>query len=200
MTPFETYSLFYALKLHINNDRYNFYKYNGIVNTSIEKFNKRNDKYFFSKLSKKFSTRDEMIFFIISNLLENDNIWIGDLLTPNAEEVYKQRKKKFESIEYIFKEECEFIFKDIENPHDLLKPKQGELPELLQLYNKEKVSLETLVVINILINYIDGMDKRVTDTIQYPIIRKRILKYTSFLSIKNLNKYKTILKRCVYHD
>lgn len=200
MTPFETYSLFYALKLHINSDVYDFYKYNGKTNIKHDNFIKRKDKYFFEKLSKKFSSKEELIFFIISNLLNNDNVWVGDLLTPVADDIYLKRKRNFDSIDYIFKEECQLIFKDVENPYDLLRPKQGELPKLLQLYNKEKISLETLVVINILINYIDGMDKRVTDTIKYPLIRKQILKYTSFLSIKNLNKYKTILKRYVYHD
>lgn len=200
MTPFETYSLFHALKTHFNSDNYDFNKYKGKMNTKIEVFNKRNDKHFFVKLSKKYEYRNDMISFIVSNILYDPNVWITELVKPIADEIHTERIKKMQSLPYVFENECQLIFKDVQNPHDLLRPKQGELPELLKLYNSNKISIETLVVINILINFIDGMDKRVTDTIRYPLIRKKILKYTSLFNILNLDKYKTILKNCVYHD
>ena len=51
---FDVYKTYLAIKLHFTTTAYDYHKYNGKVNTSLEQFTKRNDRYFFYKLSNKY--------------------------------------------------------------------------------------------------------------------------------------------------
>ena len=50
---FEVFKLYLAIKLHFTTDTYNYEEYGGKVNCKLETFTKRNDRYFFHKLSKR---------------------------------------------------------------------------------------------------------------------------------------------------
>ena len=73
MTGYETYILFNALKLHFTTEKFDFFKYNGKVKTTIEQFENRKDKYHFYKLSRKHEKRDDMLQYIVYNFIEKDN-------------------------------------------------------------------------------------------------------------------------------
>ncbi len=102
MTGYEAFGLYESLKLHFTKDSYDFFKYNGKTNISITVFENRKDKYHFYKLSRKYSNRDELISFIVANLLVKDNLWVGDLLTEDAEVNYRNHQKVLQSFSYIF--------------------------------------------------------------------------------------------------
>ena len=51
MTGYETFALFNSLKLHFNRESYDYFKYNGKSNISVDAFENRRDKYHFHKLS-----------------------------------------------------------------------------------------------------------------------------------------------------
>ena len=51
MTDFEAYLQFLALKLHFTSDHYDYFKYNGKHNASLESYDKRTDKRFFKRLA-----------------------------------------------------------------------------------------------------------------------------------------------------
>ena len=51
---FEVFKLYLAIKLHFTTDTYNYEEYGGKVNCKLETFTKRNDRYFFHKLSKRY--------------------------------------------------------------------------------------------------------------------------------------------------
>ena len=54
MEGYEVYKIYLALKLHFTKDNYNFFTFNGKSRASLSSFEKRNDRYFFKKLGKKF--------------------------------------------------------------------------------------------------------------------------------------------------
>lgn len=75
MTTFETFKLYIALKNHFTLKTYDYFKYNGKTRTSQKSFEKRNDKFFFQKLSK----HNDILGFLVSNLIVNSKSWIKDL-------------------------------------------------------------------------------------------------------------------------
>jgi hypothetical protein len=101
MTGYEAFTIYQALKLHFTSDSYDFHKYNGKTNVTVTAFENRKDKYFFYKLSRKFTQKDDLISFISANFLESDKYWIGDLLTEEAEVNYLKRQKVIQSLSYI---------------------------------------------------------------------------------------------------
>ena len=55
VTPFETYQHYLSLKNHFTNPKYDFFKYGAKTRASVTSFNKRKDKYWFEKTSRKYS-------------------------------------------------------------------------------------------------------------------------------------------------
>ena len=51
MNEFEAYQKYIALKLHFTSD-YDYFKYNGKTNVTLNSFNERKDKFHFKKLVK----------------------------------------------------------------------------------------------------------------------------------------------------
>lgn len=130
MTGFETFGLYESLKLHFSKDSYDFFKYNGKTNHSVQTFENRKDKYFFYKLSRKFNNKDEMVDFLVANFLEDDKVWVGKLLDEQSEDVYRKRLKVIQSLSYTFENDCRNLFDGIENPNDLIHT-DGDYPILL---------------------------------------------------------------------
>ena len=102
MTGYECYVLYHSLKLHFTQESYDFFKYRGKSRINVDSFEKRKDKYYFHKLSRKYN-HDEFIDFLVSNFVRNHKTWVGNLLEETADDVYKQYLKIHQSLGYICK-------------------------------------------------------------------------------------------------
>ncbi len=71
VTPFETYQHYLSLKNHFTNPKYDFFKYGAKTRASMASFNKRRDKYWFEKTSRKYSDK-EVVDFLVSNFVSTD--------------------------------------------------------------------------------------------------------------------------------
>jgi hypothetical protein len=185
MTPFETYQKFLALKMHFTSD-YDIIKYNGKVKANYDSFEKRKDKYFFYKLSK----MKEPESFILSNMIENDISWIGDLFDPEKEEVYKNWNKRQQSLSYIFSNDIKKLLPSF-NENFIIK--DGQHPPLLKLYRRKEVCIETLILLDEILNYFPYWNKNIQDTVIWPNIYKRLVKYKPLFHYDKA-KIKNILK------
>ena len=54
MEAYDAYKIYHALKLHFTSD-YDYNKYNGKANVSVDSFLKRNDRPFFGRVSRTVS-------------------------------------------------------------------------------------------------------------------------------------------------
>ena len=73
--------------MHFTSPEYNYFKYAGKIRTSKESFNKRKDRYFFEKLSRK-KTEKEVVEFFVSNFIESSDqskMWVGELKEKGEE-------------------------------------------------------------------------------------------------------------------
>jgi hypothetical protein len=195
MTGYESFSIYNAVKLHMTTDSYDFFKYNGKSNISVDAFERRKDKYYFYKLSRKYTNTDEYVLFLVANFLSNDKVWAGDLLQEDADIVFRKRQKVIQSLSYIFENECKDLFETCEDPNSLLKVNE-DYPELLTKCLHDKISIETICILNSILNFIPMWSKKINDDLFWPTYRKRIVKYTSFLPVNDV-KFKMILKKVI---
>lgn len=191
MSGYEAFSLYNSLKLHFNSDSYDYFKYNGKSNISIESFENRKDKWHFYKLSRRFANKDQAQDFLVANLLADNNVWIGHLLTEESDVTYRERQKIIQSLTYAFTNDIKDLFGN--NPNEMLKCSE-DYPKLLLKFLHKEITIETLCILNKLLNFLSMWDKKITDTIHYPQISRKVKKYTPFIQF-DTTKYKLILKK-----
>lgn len=196
ITGYEAFGIYNSLKLHFSQESYDYFKYNGKTNVTLSSFENRKDKWHFTKLSKKFNNKDDLIFFIVSNLLINEKLWIGDLLNEESDVIYLNRKKVIQSLSYIFENDCNKLFSETSNPNDIIMVKEGEHPKLLTSYMRKEIEIETICILNMILNFFPMWTKKIKDTIIWPSHRMRILKYNDFLN-KDQTKNKIILRKVI---
>ena len=104
--PYETYQTYLSMKSHFTNRKYDFFKYGGKSRETVSSFNKRKDKYWFEKTSRKYSDQ-EIRDFLLSNFVHTDapqNLWIGEIIN-SGERNYSDWMKRQQSLTYLFKEQ-----------------------------------------------------------------------------------------------
>ena len=195
MNGHELCAVYLAIKLHFSQEKYNFFIGSGKAKISIDAFQKRKDKYLFHKLSRKLSD-EEVVPFLVANFVHSGDTWTRTLLSDGAEDVYNDWKKKIESMSYVFENDLHKIMGEDGKLLTKCKSIDGKYPEVLSLYMQGDISLESLVILNIVVNFIDHWDKAIADTIVYPKIAMKIRKYQPFFSI-DLDKMKNIIKKCL---
>jgi hypothetical protein len=190
-TGFAAFALYNALKLHFTSSSYDFFKYNGKTNVSQDAFLKRKDKYTFYKLSRKYQM-EELRNFYVANFLEGDK-WVGDMNTTEGEEVYTKWQKTQQSLTYTFENDIIHLLDKVNNPNDLLMVKDNSFPKLMQYVTQGDVSLESLVIMNDIMNFFPMWIKEIYDDIIWPNFKMKCEKYAPFLHYDK-NKFKEILK------
>jgi hypothetical protein len=185
------YMLYQSLRLHFISNSYDYFKYNGKTNTSKESFLTNKNKYSFYKLSRKYSLEECRSFFV-ANFLVSDSKWVGELLTEEAEEIYRTWQKRNQSLSYLFENQVSYLL-DNYNPEELIKPRQGTFPILLSELASGKICIETMIILNDIMNFVPMWKKKIDDDIIWPTWQKKIEKYAPFI-VYDKPKFKTKLK------
>lgn len=182
MEGMKAYSRYQALKLHFTSD-YDFVKYGGKIRTiSQETFLKRKDQYLFRKLERKYSD-DELTNFFVANFVSKAGVrWVGEMNGPESEKVYLNWLKRMEAFSYFLKQELQYIEDNVEKPRMVLAT-NGEHPQLLRLYLGGKVSAETIISFDKVIDTLDTWNRIITDTIVWPEVYRQLSKYKPFVPV-----------------
>lgn len=198
MNGYDLFATFNAIKLHFQSEKYNFFTYNGKTKVSVDSFQNRKDKYYFHRLARKYNDSD-IISFLVSNFIVDSNVWSGKLLEPESEENYKEWKKRTDSMGEVYKNDLMKICSSPQEFDKLFKVEDGQLPKLLIYLLQKDVSIETLVILNNIFNFIPIWDKKINDDIIYPKISMKIRKYGAFLNV-DVKKYKELTKKVLTDD
>jgi len=191
MEPFDAYRYYQSLKLHFESKTYDAAKYNFKTSANPKSFWKRNDKYHFAKVAKRFKDVPEMIGWYASHFI-NGTKWIGEML--NAEDVYQSWLKRMQSIGYIFEQDLNHLSLQYESFDDMLKCKSNSHSDIITAYLEEEISLETVVIINKLTGFMNKADKEITETIMWPDISLKVRKYDPFVQVDIERMKKIVLK------
>ena len=197
MNGYDLYCTYQAIKLHFSTEQYNFFHYDGKTRVSIDAFQKRRDKFLFHRLARKYRD-DEMVPFLVANFVHSDDNWTKSLLEDEAEETYKDWKRTTDSMSKIYVEDLQKIATK-ETFNDLFKVEDGQFPKLLVTFLQKDVTIETMVILNNIFDFIRIWDKKISDDIIYPKVSRKIRKYGAFLAV-NVDKYKLFTRETLLAD
>jgi hypothetical protein len=191
VTPFETYQHYLSLKNHFTNPKYDFFKYGAKTRASITSFNKRRDKYWFEKTSRKYNDK-EVVDFLVSNFVaadSPDNLWIGQIIN-SGERTYQEWMRRQQSLTYLFKEQSNELL--LENKlEDVFNCSKGH-PIILKKFLSGQLSLETLVIYEKIFGFSKTFDKKLDDPV-WETVSLKIKKYTPFINT-DIFQFKKILR------
>ena len=197
MNGYDLYCTYQAIKLHFTSESYNFFHYDGKTRVSIDAFQKRRDKFLFHRLARKYRD-DEMVAFLVANFVHSDGNWTKSLLEDEAEETYRDWKRTTDSMSKIYVEDLQKIATK-ETFNDLFKVEDGQFPKLLVTFLQKDVTIETMVILNNIFDFIRIWDKKISDDIIYPKVSRKIRKYGAFLAV-NVDKYKLLTRETLLAD
>lgn len=179
---FEIYVDYLAIRRHFEST-YDYFKYNGKIRANFDSFRKRSDLYSFYKLSKQVDSHG----LILSNVLENHGIWIGDIVSPQGKQTYLAWKKRTDSLSYFFKNElnqCKDSYKENFSCNN-------SYPYLYELAISKEISIETFVILARAANVFDIWKKK----IPYDVgLLNTALKYEPFLKYDR-KKFRELIKK-----
>ena len=193
---FAVYRKYLAYKLHFTTDKYDYTEHSGMVHTKLETFTKRNDRYMFHKLSVKYN-QEEIDDFMIANFVKKNKAWSGSLLERDSHETYLQYRKRKEATNYYFKEDLgrvrSIIDMDNTKPNHAITVSDGQHPILLRHCIGNKITKETLIIMDYHLNFMRDWNKNIIDKIVWPDFYKKVKKFKPFLKF-NQTETKIILK------
>lgn len=170
-----TFKYYVALKQHFNIE--NNYEFKGIKNLhklSLEALLKRKDKSYFIKMTQKYSP-DEYEY-LLSMFLKDPNMWIGEMFERKNYEFHQSRMGKISQLKYIVISELHEIIETSKKPLVKLLDDNYNIPDIAK---NKRVSLETLAVVNKVINF----TKEETLNPLWNINRQHINNYSKLLYV-----------------
>jgi hypothetical protein len=150
MDGFKAYRYYLALKLHFTSEKFNVFENRGNVKGSREAFEARNDRYIFEKLARKIGNDRDIIQFFVANFAYGNEsaIYAGQEADDNLAEWNKRKQ----SITKIFIDDLASLLTYVEinklPTSSIFDFNFNEYPAALKLFLGNKISIETLVIIN----------------------------------------------------
>jgi len=197
MNGYDLYCTYQAIKLHFSSEQYNFFQYDGKTRVSIDAFQKRRDKFLFHRLARKYRD-EEMVPFLVANFVDRDDNWTKSLLEEEAEQAYQDWKRRTDAMTKIYTDDLQKVASK-DNFNSLFEVNDGQHPKLLVHFMQKDVTLETMVILNNIFDFIKIWDKKIEDDIVYPKISRKVRKYGAFLNV-NVDKYKILTKETLLAD
>jgi hypothetical protein len=158
MDGYQTYQIYQSLKLHFTSD-YDAVKYNYRTAVKRDTFERRRDRYFFEKLSRRFN-KEKLIHYFTSNLIRNPNTWIGDM----KDEVYNDYIARYDKLTYMVTQDMKLMaekgysFDQICSTSD-----NNSTNPLLESLRSDEIQFESVVLVDILVNFLGRLKSDLSD-------------------------------------
>lgn len=190
MEAFEAYKIYVAIKNHFTSKTYDYFKYGGKTKAARSTFEKRNDKYFFHKLSKK----KDIVEFLAANFAYGNQVsWVGDFINT---EISEQRYLKFirtkESLSYIFSQDLDRLDFEFDSNFQCV---DGQHPPLLRLYLQGTISIETLIILDDLLSFSHKWTRRIEEKVIWPQVNHLCKKFRPFMAYDKEKMKKLVLEK-----
>lgn len=195
MEPYDVYRYYLALRLHFTTDQYDIVKQRGRVRASKQSFLKRKDLLSINKIAKTYNDSD-VVNFLVANFVSGDR-W-GGVFDVEAADRYVGWKRRTESMQYMFTQDldgiCNAVAKNGCEFDVVFDCSTDQHPLLLKLYLRGAISVETLVILDSIYNYVQVFDQHLKDDIVWPDVSRVVKKYKPFLKFSK-DKYNEIVVR-----
>jgi hypothetical protein len=182
MEAIDTYLMYCALKAHFGKTDYDFVTYHGKTRIKRDSFYKRKDRGFFVKISRKYKTEENVKNYFVSNFIKDGKGYVSNFSDENYEE-WKDKRANF------YNQFTLEIRPFVKNFNPLFVIKDDEHPILLKEYLGKRVSLETLIILDELVEFSKTWNKKLSEDYIWQDIKKLMNNYKRFLTLDK-NKYK----------
>lgn len=179
LTGYETFCLYLALKNHFTQDKYDFFKYKGKVKVPQDTFLRRRDRFQFEKLARKYNA-DQMRDLLVANFLA-DKSWVGDMLEDEAHDRYLKYVKVKQSLSYTFSNDIDLALASVPEPQELFRIHKDQYPKIIELLQRQEVTLETVVILNSLVGFSEKYNTKLSGSYIWDKINVKLQKYTPFV-------------------
>ena len=178
MQPIDVYLTYCALKAHFGKGNYDFSKYEGKSKVSKDSFWKRKDRIFFAKISRKYED-NEIKDYLISNFIKDKKGWVGNFNDDN----YNEWKDKMQRLTHIFQQEVTPLLENFKTEgNNLFAVPEGSPPKLLREYLGKRISAETMVILDKIMDYSSKWDVQMKDDMIWPDTKIMLNNYKKLLT------------------
>ena len=195
MDGLKAYKYYASVKRHFDIDSYSAFTYNFQAKIKPETFNKRNDKYFFTKLGLKYPAYTDIIALFVGNAVHDRNPgrwsvpWVGDLLPEHGIEFVTRR----DSLMYRLRDDAARLAGRLQVAEMTLteytKSSTDWSKFLVDYYSgKLDIGQESLSIMVSILKPSGGLD-----SVIWPVAEKRIAKLQEFLVFNRAAAAKVIL-------
>jgi hypothetical protein len=191
MEPIDVYLMYCAMKAHFGKGEYDFVTYRGKTRIKRDTFYKRKDRSFFVRLARKYKTEQEITNYLVSNFIRDKKGYIANFNDENYESWKLKRQGFFD----LFEAEMKPLVDEFE---DLFMVTNGQHPKLMREFLGGRVSLETIIILDELVNFSLSLDwnKQLEDDIIWIDLRNLMNNYRRFLTIDQ-EQYKIKLLKLI---
>lgn len=154
MNGFQAFKYYTAIRLHFQNDKFNVFENRGNLRGSLDRFMQRNDRMLFEKIARTYPDDRECIKFIAANFMYRNNDFVYNFDT--AQEYYVEYQRRRQAMTRIFADDLQTIV-DEGATYTTGEFSGRGVPEVLQLYAADRITIETLVILT----QLDGFVTRV---------------------------------------
>tara|TARA_Y100000590_G_scaffold453725_1_gene599292 strand:- start:419 stop:1000 length:582 start_codon:yes stop_codon:yes gene_type:complete len=189
MEPIDVYMLYCALKAHFSKSNYDYFKYEGKTRIKRDSFFKRKDRFFFARLSKKYKEYEDIKNYLVANFVSSPDGYVARF----NDKVYEDWLYRKQNFYIIFTDEMRPL---VSNFQPLFEIKSSNHPKLLQEYLGKRISIETLIILESLVSFVDNWNKEMAGDFIWDDIKKLMNNYKGFLTI-DVRKYKIQLLKLI---
>ena len=176
MEPIDVYLMYCAMKAHFGKSDYDFVTYKGKTRIKRDTFYKRKDRSFFVRLARKYHTELEIKNYFVANFIKDKKGYIANFSNENYESWKLKRQGFFDLFEVEMKPLVEAF-------EDLFTVTNGQHPKLMKEFLGGRVSLETLIILDELVNYGPDWNTQLEDDIIWIDLDNLMNNYERFLTI-----------------
>ena len=188
LSGYDVWRISTAIKMHFGGS-YDAFQYNFKAKSlSHAAYEKRNEKIFYTALGSRIKTEEELIRYVFANIVFGSNDFIRDM----NKDCYTEYLSRIETLSYRFKGDIKALNEN--GLDDLLVSHDGAIPKIVQAYLEGKIMLETVVIIDILTNFIKVANSKISDVLLWQSVCNLLSKSRPFIR-KEINpaKYRALV-------
>ena len=189
MEPIDVYLMYCELKAHFGKGDYDYVTYEGKTKINRESFYKGKVRGLFVRVARKYKNENDIKNYFVSNFIKTKNGYIANFSDENYESWTLKRQGFFD----LFEVEMKPLVEAFEN---LFIVEGGQHPKLMREFLGSRVSLETLIILDKLVEYDDNWNKSMDDDIVWKDLRELKNNYERFLTI-DVEKYRIRLLKLI---
>lgn len=197
VTGKSVYQLYLILK-HQMNGKYDAVKSGWRIKVSDAAYHKRRDKYFFEKLSSKYSLK-ELCYIFISNLVANQNAWIGEISDADALIFYREYIGRLQRMEQIFVDDIKNIFyfsqkKDVPLGKIFEWNSVGNSSYIFKLLQTNIIGFETFLLLDSFLDVINKHNESANKELVWSSFETKLSGYKKLLDIDSAKARKLFIE------